>query len=299
MVPKNMKANEIISEANKQKKIEIISASTISTLHKQCGEFLNNATRPLYRGFKRDITGLAKVPIRTNRQPADSSHIDTTAFNYLFELNTGVPNIRNRTAFASVVAETAMAYGTSGMIFPLNGTKFYRATGIDDVYGEFEASIDDFDSIIYDYAAKIGKSDEEENTIYDELSDISEVFWHRTDKLNVAKIKKAFGKHLPVWHKFVKQFQPIINKFYMYDGFHPELNKASEEIAMFGKPYYFALDIESIIDMMYYAQEDDKSVLYIGDKPFTRVEITGYMIASDIIFRAIKNKQKIYSVSRD
>jgi len=288
-----MRSKEFIKEA-KGKKIVLLNKKIINQIHSECGDFLSNAKSPLFRGFKREIKGLQKVPIRTNRVPADSSSIDTAAFNYLFELNTGVPYIRNITAFATTEAHVADQYGRIHMIFPLNGTKYYRATGIVDVYGEFESNIGDFEDTASDYIRAIVKSDDEEDRLIAELEDIQDNVYATKGRVNKAGLHKIFGKHIKLWKMFIKQFQPIINKFYMYDGFHPELNKANEEIGMFGVPFYYVFNIENIIDM---ASDLDYKI-YINDK---RIDTNGGDMDDMELFvlHAIKNNHEIYAIKRE
>lgn len=287
MVQENMKSNEFITEG--PEKIILLDKQIISTLHKQCGDFLGNAKTPLYRGFKREINGLEKIPIRTNRAPADSTGVDTAAFNYMFEINTGVKYIRNITAFATSRYYIAESYGIPRMIFPINGTKFYRAKGIDDVYSEFEANIDDFDDVMYKYAMKMTKNDDDEDDLMNKLQDMEAQLYVGSGRVSKAEIHKIFGKHIGVWNLFMKQFKPIINKFYMYDGFHPELSKAREEIGMFGKPFYYVIDLSKIIDL------NSDYQLYIGKN---RVDIYGDGL-EEVIFRAIKKNEEIYALKRN
>lgn len=296
MVQKNMKSNEFITEAKKKKKkkkkIPIISQELIKVLHKQCGEYLGNATAPLYRGFGRELPGLAKVPIRKNRVPKDSESIDTAAFNYVFEMYTGVKHIRNITTFAAMNYMVAQSYGRLGMIFPLNGTQYVRSTKIKDLYSEFDEKDAELEDVANEFIYKNKLNNFQEEKLLQVVWDAQDYMETSRGIISKAEIHKAFGKALPLWTKFVRYFEKLVKSFYLYDGFHPELNKAKEEIAMFGKPFYYALDVEKIEDEIVEFVVDEDYRVYVGGEELSRTPKDMYAL----IFNAIKNGEEIYAV---
>ena len=285
-----MKVLDITEAPNK--KIPVLTKNTIDTLQTSCSEFLNNATMPLFRGFKRDLNGLTKVPIRTNRIPSDSDSSHTAAFNYLFEVYTKIPYIRNSTAFAAMDDSVARSYGEAGFVFPINGTKFYRADGIRDVFSDFE-DISPFDEFADEWFWTRNYSDRETEILTDKLRAIDNWIYQRRGKVSVAEVNKRFGKYLKIWKQYLKEFKHILDAFYIYDGFHPELNEANEEIGMFGVPYYYAFPSEKITDTISRYIDDLGFTLYVGDEIIARPTDI-----DTLIFNAIKYGHEIYALPK-
>lgn len=281
-----------ITEA-KREKISILDKKTIAVLQKNCSEFLSNASEPMYRGFKRDLSGLSKIPIRTNRIPSDSDSVHTAAFNYIFEMYTGIPYIRNSTAFAAMSSSVARSYGEVGFIFPINGTKFYRADGINDVFSEFE-DVPDFIDFAGQWMWGQSMSDKKEAAIVADFQKLDKWIYSKRGKVSKTEVNKTFGKYLKVWKLYLREFKHIMDAFYIYDGFHSEFNDADEEIAMFGASYYYALPIDNLNDKFKNFGYDNHYTLYMGKEIVDHT----YDNIDQLIFNAIKNGTEIFAVLR-
>lgn len=95
-----------------------------------CTEFLSNPFE-LYRGIDANIT-IRKIPIRQDREPLDTDHISSGLFNYLFEKEHNISNIRMRSMFCTGERRQATRYGALHWVFPVNGSEVWASPGIRD-----------------------------------------------------------------------------------------------------------------------------------------------------------------------
>jgi hypothetical protein len=101
-------------------------------------------------------------------------------------------------------------------------------------------------------------------------------------KMTVAQIQKLFGKDIDIWEGFVKQFFNAVAKYRVYDGYQTKFNKITDEIMVFGVPYFYLIPLT-------YLKKMGQRGLYFGDRFVKAKDIT----PKDVL-GAIKNKQEIY-----
>ena len=206
--------------------------------------------------------------------------------------------VRNRTAYASMDYSITGQYGIPHYCFPINGTNFYHSPKIGDVFNTFN-NLKWMEDIANNYISDIMTSpkidkllnnpDTEkayfrfENQLEDEIRDAIGRLEGTGGMLTVAQINKIFKKHPKLWKMYLKQHEDIMKSFYIYDGFHSDLNSRFGEIGLFGKPYYYLLNKSSFADIY------KRGELYINDLPVK----PGSWSLTIILFNAIKARHEI------
>lgn len=104
--------------------------SVMAGIGSECTEFLSNSFE-LYRGIDANIT-IQKIPIRQDRQPLDTDHISSGLFNYLFEKEHNIKDIRMRSMFCTSDRRQATRYGALHWVFPVNGCEAWASPGVRD-----------------------------------------------------------------------------------------------------------------------------------------------------------------------
>lgn len=283
MVQEDMRSKEFIVEDLKTE--VLLSMKQINAIHGECAIFLQNASTPLFRGVNRNSQrpGLSKVPIRTNRIPADLKGYSTAAFNYIFEMKTGIPYIRNSTAFATNRIEVARAYGSPVLVFPINGTKYIRSNEINDIFTKLN---DDHFEYLEDVYFRKLKTEDEQQDFRRSVSKFHQLMDTNAGQYTKSEIDKIFGKYLPLWQIYIKSITSLIDTYTVYDEYTPELDNATEEIAMFGMPYYYTLAL-GLFSMRF---NNPATTIYIDGVEFDGVNRVEY-----VVFDAVKNKHEIHA----
>lgn len=293
-----MRAKEFITESSVVVQT-IITQEMIDALHNNCSQYLNSGNdRPLFRGTRdyRDQQ-FVKMPIRTDRRPKDSSSMATSAFNYMFERATGIPQIRNITTYITPKLSTAMDYGDPFLVFPMNGTKYLKGHGINDLYSDlFDTGKIKRPREIAQEWAMAQKTDKDPLDLAQDAEYKFEEFHSRSDqgRLSADEMDQFFGPELVgAWHAYVAQFEPVMDNYRVYDGYDTDLNVGNEEIMLFGAPALYGIAILKIVDQLEEV-EWARYTIYIGDEEMPIR--TGLSDAVDLVMKSITTRQPLIVV---
>jgi len=287
-----MKSKEFLFE---EKKVSLLPLKIINTLHQYCSDFIANTKKPLYRGINADIPLLSKRPIRKNRCPRDTSYEITAAFNYIFEAHTGYPAIRNTSAFTTMDEAQAADYGALHLVFPINGTHYLYNSKYSDLFAEQDI-FDSLSNFEYFLESKISNL-ERIDRILSEYEPIKNLIYKKCGAITKAQIDKFLNNSSELkkyWLKYTGFFGKFLNSYYIYDGFHPELNNSKGEIQLFGTNYFYMINQYKIIEKYRKTKTNSTPEIFIGKNDIDRSDF--FENLTEYVFNAIKKKQEIYMI---
>jgi hypothetical protein len=126
------------------------------------------------------------------------------------------------------------------------------------------------------------------------FDDIRIFLRQRNGLITKDQIVQLFGKHIKPWHDYVDQLTTSLNQYKYYNHYADRIGGASEEIMMFGAPYYYMLPAHSIIKRIHTAWMSGMYDTFVGGE-----QRDGATIHAHELFNAVKNKQTIHLLPLD
>lgn len=139
---------------NEDSTSSLLQSLPIARIQQDCSEYLSNPTM-LLRGSE-DFRGevIAHPTIRKDRRSLSGRYLGTLIFNEAFEIEFGVPRVRNECLFVTNNDQVARKYGDLYFILPENGSKLASREGVNDSIGIVGNCWYDFTDTLKQYFSK-------------------------------------------------------------------------------------------------------------------------------------------------